>query len=155
MKAVIKVKCLCEECKPTISDNGDWIDLRAFTIKTDDRFGLLSLGVAIQLPPGYEAILASRSSTYKNFHFFMQGGIGVIDNSYCGPDDIWRYPYIKLGRDIKVRMGDRIAQFRIQLSQKATFWQKLKWLFTSGVKLEFVKELEGDNRGGIGSTGKN
>lgn len=154
MKAVIKVKCWIPECKPTVTENGDWIDLHAMSMNMDHRFGLINLGVAMKLPDGYEAILASRSSTYKNWNIIMQGGIGVIDNSYCGDNDMWRFPYLRIGGVKQMNVGDRICQFKIQLSQKATLWQRIKWLFTTGVKLEFVDHLEGKDRGGIGSTGK-
>jgi dUTPase len=57
-------------------------------------------------------------------------------------------------RNVKIPEGTRIAQFRVQLSQKATFWQKIKWLFSSGVKLEQVASLDNETRGGFGSTGE-
>ena len=154
MKAVIKVKVLNEACKPTITKKGDWIDLRAWNTGLANQFGLISLGVIMKLPDGYEAILAARSSTFKNYHIIMQGGIGVIDNSYCGRNDVWQFPYCRIGRTVKtINVGDRICQFRIQLSQKATLWQRVKWLFTSGVELQFVDEIDGESRGGLGSTG--
>lgn len=73
--------------------------------------------------------------------------------SYCGDEDIWKFPAFVYGYK-SIKKGDRICQFRIQLSQKATALQKLKWLFTSGIKFQYVDKLENDNRGGIGSTGK-
>ena len=62
------------------------------------------------------------------------------------------FPAIAI-RDTTIHKGDRICQFRIQLSQKATMWQKLKWLFSSGIELVKVQKLNGNNRTGIGSTG--
>jgi len=56
-------------------------------------------------------------------------------------------------RETTIEAGDRICQFRIQLSQKATMWQKIKWLFSSGVELVQVDDLGDNNRGGLGSTG--
>lgn len=56
-------------------------------------------------------------------------------------------------RPTSIEKGTRICQFRVQLSQKATTWQKIKWLFTSGVKLVEVDDLGNDNRGGFGSAG--
>ena len=77
--------------------------------------------------------------------------MGVIDNSYCGDNDEWRLPVITL-RSTEINAGTRVAQFRIQLSQKATVWQKIKWLFSTGIQLEYVDILSSINRGGIGST---
>lgn len=48
----------------------------------------ISQGVSMKLPDGYEAIVAPRSSTFKRYGILQTNGIGVIDNSYCGNDDI-------------------------------------------------------------------
>ena len=77
---------------------------------------------------------------------------GVIDNSYCGDEDEWRFPAIAF-RDTTINKGERICQFRIQLSQKATIWQKLRWLFSNKIELVSVDKLESINRGGFGTTG--
>lgn len=122
---------------------GDWIDLRVAedTHLKRDEFKLIDLGVAIQLPKGYEAIVVPRSSTFKNFKIIQANSMGVIDNSYCGPEDYWKFPAIAL-RDTVLHKNDRICQFRIQKIQP---------------KLEFetVTDLNNINRGGIGSTGTN
>lgn len=122
---------------------GDWIDLRVAedTHLKRDEFKLIDLGVAIQLPKGYEAIVVPRSSTFKNFKIIQANSMGVIDNSYCGPEDYWKFPAIAL-RDTVLHKNDRICQFRIQKIQP---------------KLEFetVTDLNNVNRGGIGSTGTN
>lgn len=172
MKVKIKVKVFEEVCKPVISGNGDWIDLRASKdivinapqagtqyTKDNNKYRdvdvptvIIPLGVAMMLPKGYEAILASRSSTPSKFGLSIPNGFGVIDNSYCGDKDEWKYVATPM-RKTTILKGDRICQFRVQLSQKATFWQKIKWLFTSGVEFEFVDKLNNPNRGGIGSTG--
>ena len=89
---------------------------------------------------------------YKNFFVILANGQGVIDNSYCGDNDQWFAQVIAFA-DTKIEAGDRICQFRIQLSQKATFWQKLKWFFSNGVKIEIVDELGNPNRGGHGHSG--
>jgi dUTP pyrophosphatase len=83
-----------------------------------------------------------------------RNSIGIIDNSYCGNQDEWKFPAVALKESKKaIEKGDRICQFRIQLTQKATFWQKLKWLLSSGVELVEVDDLSDNNRGGLGSTG--
>lgn len=122
---------------------GDWIDLKAAqTVELKQgEFKLIDLGVAMKLPKGYEAIMAPRSSTFKNFGIIQANSIGVIDESYCGPEDYWKLPVIAL-RDTKINRGDRICQFRLLPHQPP-------------VMFETKEELAGENRGGFGSTGKN
>ena len=179
MKLKIKVKRINKNISlPKVSDKGDWIDLRAAktvelgapqagTLKRHKEAGLevayrdvtfdsclIPLGVAMQLPKGFEAVALSRSSTYNNFGVILANGEGVIDQPYCGDNDEWKYKAIALQK-VTINEGDRICQFRIQLSQKATIWQKLKWLFSSGVEIVEVERLGNTDRGGIGTTGKN
>lgn len=133
---------------------GDWIDLRAakaYHIKKDG-FAMIDLGIAMELPAGFEAIVAPRSSTFKSFGLLMVNGIGVIDNSYRGNNDIWKFPVIAT-IDSEVEKYDRVAQFRIQPSQRATIFQKIRWMFSRKIEFVRVDELGGDNRGGFGSTG--
>lgn len=178
MKAKIKVKVLALGCLPIISNNGDWIDLKSSidfdchaaqsgTLKnttidstrvryrdvTTDVYKI-PLGIAVKLPDGYEAIVGSRSSSSIKLNMFIPNGIGIIDNSYSGNNDEWNYIMSPL-KAVSFKVGDRICQFRIQLSQKATIWQKIKWLFTSGIEIVEVKDLGNKNRGGLGSTGVN
>lgn len=123
---------------------GDWIDLRAaedVEIKAGE-FKLINLGIAMQLPKGYEAHVVPRSSTYKNFGIIQTNSVGIIDNSYCGNDDVWFYPAYAL-RDTVIHKNDRICQFRIVKSQP-----KIKF----SIFAEFKNAI---NRGGHGSTGKN
>ena len=155
---------------PTVYTDGDWIDLRASKAteikgpyaaqarKSKDRkiifeSAVIPLGVAIQLPKGYEAIVDSRSSIYKNYFCMLVNGQGVIDNKYKGDKDQWFAELIAFA-DTKIEEGDRIVQFKIQLSQKATMWQKIKWLFSNGVKIKVVEHLGNPNRGGHGHSGK-
>lgn len=177
MKLKIKVKRINKNIPlPEVIDKGDWIDLRAAETVTlnapqanilkrykvkgveerhrDVEFDsrLIRLGVAMQLPKGFEAVALSRSSTYKNFGVILGNSEGVIDQPYCGDNDEWRFNAIAF-RDTTINEGDRICQFRIQLSQKATMWQKIKWLLSSGVKIVEVDELSNPDRDGIGSTG--
>ena len=122
---------------------GDWIDLRSaedITLKAGE-FHLISLGVSIQVPEGYESILAPRSSTFKNFGIIQSNSIGVIDESYCGDDDIWMFPAYAI-RDTKINKNDRICQFRIIKHQPE-------------VEVETVETLGNENRQGFGSTGIN
>lgn len=174
MKLNIKIKLFPGANMPEVIKKGDWIDLSCnqhvklnapcFEVTTTPKRGLkvanpifetefINLGVAMKLPKGFEAVVLSRSSTYKNYGIMLQNSQGVIDHTYCGDEDEWKAPVIAF-RDTEINSGDRICQFRIQLSQKASIWAKIKWLFSSGVKLTQVEDLGDNNRGGIGSTGK-
>lgn len=120
---------------------GDWIDLRAAESvqMKKGEFKIISLGVSMQLPKGYEAHIAPRSSTYKNFGIICANSIGIIDESYCGNNDVWKFPAIALRKTIILK-GDRICQFRIV--------EKMPELC-----IMEVETLENPDRGGIGSTG--
>ena len=121
------------------TQHGDWIDLymqNTFIVNAGhDKGGvhMINLGIAIKLPKGYEAHI-----------------------EYCGNDDYWKLPAIIIDKNIDtiIDVDERICQFKVVLSQRATIWQKIKWLFTSGFELERVRKLDDKNRGGIGSTGK-
>ena len=179
MKLKIKVKRLNKNISlPEVIKKGDFIDLRASetihmnapqakTLKkhkvngveynhrdVEFDFKLIPLGVAMKLPKGFIATPVSRSGTFKNYGIIQANSIGIIDNSYCGEEDEWKFPAISY-RDTTINEGDRICQFEIRLSQKATVWQKLKWLLSSGVKIVEVEHLSKNNRGGFGSTGIN
>lgn len=126
-----------------IDGKSDWIDLRAaedVELK-EGEFRLIPLGVAMQLPEGYEAHIIPRSSTYKNFGIIQSNHMGLVDESYCGPNDWWYMPAIAL-RDTKICKNDRICQFRIEKHQPKLVFDE-------------VSALTGKDRGGIGSTGKN
>ena len=170
MKLKIEVKLLPGGMMPRLSEKGDWIDLylkedmelepaQAGTLvggsRRDVTFqpALIGLGLAMRLPKGFEAVVALRSSAPKAFNAFIPNGIGIIDNSYQGENDEWKLWVAPLSK-VSMRKGERACQFRIQLSQKASLWQKLKWLLSSGVELKEVQSLGGKDRGGIGSTGK-
>ena len=125
-----------------IDGKSDWIDLRA----SEDvefkkgEFKLIPLGVAMELPNGYEAHVVPRSSTFKNFGLIMTNSEGIIDNTYCGDNDMWKFPAIAM-RDTIVHKNDRICQFRIMRNQPEIIFKE-------------VEHLEGKERGSFGSTGK-
>ena len=121
---------------------GDWIDLRsAETVELKaGEFKLISLGVSMELPKGYEAHIVPRSSTFKNFGVIQTNHQGVVDASYCGDNDIWRFPAYAM-RDTIINENDRICQFRIV--------EKMP-----NVEFEEVMMLNNTDRGGFGSTGK-
>ena len=121
---------------------GDWIDLRAAeTVEMKKgEYRPISLGVSMKLPKGYEAHVAPRSSTFKKWGILMVNSVGVVDESYCGEDDIWYFVALAT-RDTRIEKGDRICQFRIMANQPQLHFVK-------------VERLEGADRGGFGSTGK-
>lgn len=141
----VKVKYLSSEIEKLkyIDGKSDWVDLRAAenVVMKAGEFKLIKLGVAIELPKGYEAIIAPRSSTFKNFGIIQTNHIGVVDETYCGDNDEWMMPTLAM-RDTEIHVNNRICQFRIVEHQP---------------KLEFeaVESLGNKDRGGVGSTGKN
>lgn len=140
---------------PQVYLNGDWIDLylsETITIEPGVHT-LLPLGIAMKVPKGYEIIIAPRSSTFINHGILQSNSIGIIDNTYCGDEDLLYFPAFAT-RKVTINAGTRICQFRVQLSQKATIWQKLKWLFDETITIEEVNSLGNTNRGGFGSTGE-
>lgn len=121
--------------------NGDWIDLRsAETVELKEgEFKLISLGISMELPEGYEAHIVPRSSTFKNFGVIQTNHCGIVDNSYCGDNDIWRFP-AKAERDTIIHENDRICQFRIVEKMPS-------------IEFKEVETLNNTDRGGFGSTG--
>lgn len=125
-----------------IGGKSDWIDLRAseeVELKAGE-FRLIPLGVAMELPKGYEAHVVPRSSTFKNFGILQVNSCGIIDESYCGDHDQWFFPALAV-RDTRIQVNDRICQFRIVEHQP-------------GICFEETDRLEGADRGGFGSTGR-
>ena len=125
-----------------IENKSDWIDLRAakdVSLKKGE-FALIPLGVAMELPEGYEAHVVPRSSTFKNFGIIQTNHMGVIDESYAGDNDQWFMPALAV-RDTEIHLNDRICQFRIKKHQPI---------------IEFCETefLSNPDRGGHGSTGK-
>lgn len=163
----IKVVNLSKNETPiVINKQGDWFDIKSadkVDIKRDinqQQSIMISLGVVMELPKGFEAHVLPRSSTYKNFGITLTNSMGIIDESYCGYDkehpeksDIWRFN-AEIKKDCNIEIGDRIAQFRIVPKMCSSFWTKLKWLFNKKVEIVYVDELNNKIRGGFGATGK-
>ncbi len=138
----IKIKYFTDQIdKLTKITQGDWIDLRSaetITLKAGD-FKLIPLGVAMQLPAGYEAHIAPRSSSFKKWGILQTNSIGIIDNSYRGDNDQWLMS-VYATRDTIINQSDRICQFRIVKNQEP-------------VEFITVEHLDNSDRGGFGSTG--
>ena len=141
----IKIKYFTDKIEKLayIDGKSDWIDLRAaedVALKKGE-FCLIPLGVAMELPKGYEAHVVPRSSTFKNFGIIQTNHCGIVDESYCGPNDWFYMPAYAL-RDTVIEVNDRICQFRIEKHQPV-------------IEFDEVAQLTGKDRGGIGSTGTN
>ena len=140
----IKIRYFSDEIERLryIDGKSDWIDLRCAdrTELKAGEFRLIPLGVAMELPEGYEAHVVPRSSTFKTWGILQANSMGIIDRSYCGDNDQWRMP-VYATRDTVIEVNDRICQFRIVENQP---------------KLEFLEceHLSGPDRGGFGSTGR-
>lgn len=122
--------------------HGAWIDLRAvedYEYKAGDAL-MIDLGVNIKLPEGNEGLLVVRSSTFKKYGIIQTNAIGIIEDNYCGNDDIWMLPVYAL-RDGKIKKGDRVCQFRVHK-------------IMDDVNFTIVDDMGVPNRGGLGSTGR-
>ncbi len=120
---------------------GDWIDLYTSeeVVLKANEFIYIDLGISMELPAGYEAIMAPRSSTFKNWGLIQTNSIGVIDSSFASDSDIWKFPAYAT-RDVTISAHTRIAQFRIQKIQPDFVFEE-------------VNSLGNAVRGGLGSTG--
>lgn len=140
----IKIKYMSDQIEKLqyIENKSDWIDLRAaqeISMKAGE-FKLIPLGIAMELPSGYEAHVVPRSSTFKNFGILQTNSMGVIDETYCGDNDQWFFPALAM-RDTIIHVNDRICQFRIMEHQPT-------------IEFTQVDTLGNQDRGGHGSTGK-
>jgi dUTP pyrophosphatase len=122
-------------------ENGDWIDLRvAEDVRMrDGEFKIISLGVSMKLPEGYEAHIVPRSSTFKTWGIIQTNHMGVIDNSYCGDDDVWGFPAFAT-HDVFIPKNSRICQFRLMKKMES-------------VTFSTVDTLNSVSRGGFGHSG--
>lgn len=140
----LRIKYLSDEIEKLryIDGKSDWIDLRCAqrTVLKEGEFRLIPLGIAIQLPQGFEAHIVPRSSTFKNFGVIQTNHCGIVDESYSGNNDQWLFPALAM-RDTVIEVNDRICQFRIFEHQPA-------------LSFEETEDLGNADRGGIGSTGK-
>ena len=137
----VKIKYFSDIEKIKKFKYGDWIDLRSaedIELKAGD-FKIIKLGIGMKLPYGWEAHVAPRSSTYKNFGIICANSFGIIDNSYCGDEDEWGLPAIAL-RDTTIHKNDRICQFRVVEKQPS-------------IDFIEVEHLDKVSRGGFGMSG--
>lgn len=103
---------------------------------------IIPLGVSMKLPDGYFGLVVPRSSTCINCGIAMGNSVGIIENDYCGENDVWGFVAIAL-EDTTIEAGTRIAQFMpVAMHNWATtrFGEPEEWPYP--------------NRGGYGSTGE-
>jgi dUTP pyrophosphatase len=139
---IIKIKYLKDIQKIERFNVGDWIDLRAaedVTMKAGE-YRMIPLGVAMELPAGYEALVAPRSSTFRKYGILLANSVGIIDEAYKGDNDEWNFLAYAV-KDTKIHKNERICQFRIIQHQPL-------------IHLQEVESLGNVDRGGIGSTGR-
>lgn len=155
---ILKILPLADIDMPEKVEHGDWIDLRCAedTYMTHGDYKIIPMGLAMELPKGYEALAIPRSSTFSKYGIILANSIGLIDESYCGEKDQWGFPAICLakyspcteverGLDLPtdktfIPKGARIAQFRILYHMQE-------------LDIRIVDHLDGKSRGGFGSSG--
>lgn len=142
MSKVLKIKYHADIDPIRRVDGSDWIDLRAAedVYLEEGQYKRISLGVSMELPEGYEAMVIPRSSTFEKYGILLANGVGLIDNNFHGDDDIWQFPAYAT-RDTFIAKNKRICQFRIFKNQ-------------GNLAIQTVEELEYEGRGGFGSTGE-
>ena len=74
--------------------HGAWIDLAIPEAVHMERgeFRILPFNISMKMPDGYEGHIVPRSSTCKNWGLLMANSMGIIENDYCGDDDVWGFP---------------------------------------------------------------
>ena len=144
MEEKIKIKYHVKELEKLryIDGKSNWIDLRvAEDVKMKaGEFRLISMGISVELPKGYEMWILPRSSAFKNFGVIQTNAMGVVDESFCGDNDIIHMPILAM-RDTEMHINDRIGQFRIAKHQAEIHFVE-------------VEHLNHADRGGFGTTGK-
>lgn len=155
--SILKVKYVDPEF-PTlhITEKGNWIDLKCisdYTIKKGEST-FINLGVAMKLPIGYEALLVPRSGTFRKYGLLQTNGIGIIDNSFSGNDDIWQMQ-VYATADTEIKKGERLCQFRLMPTMETLFSSTNSFMsYGPGLMVVEVEELDSINRGGFGSSGR-
>ena len=120
---------------------GNWVDLRISQdyMLMKGESAILSLGISMKLPEGFEAHIAPRSSTFSKWGIIQTNGVGVVDNSYSGNNDVWKMA-VYATRDTYIEKNSRVCQFRIMEIQPELVFEE-------------VDSLDDISRNGFGSTG--
>lgn len=144
VEAKLKIKYHVKELEKLryIDGKSDWIDLRVAenVSMKQGEYRLISMGISVEIPKGYEMFIVPRSSAYKNFGILQTNAMGVVDESFCGDNDIIHMPILAM-RDTEIHINDRIGQFRLMPHQPEVHFIE-------------VDHLDNEDRGGFGTTGK-
>ena len=144
VEAKLKIKYHVKELEKLryIDGKSDWIDLRVAenVSMKQGEYRLISMGLSVEIPKGYEMLIVPRSSAYKNFGILQTNAMGVVDESFCGDNDIIHMPILAM-RDTEIHINDRIGQFRLMPHQPEVHFIE-------------VDHLDNEDRGGFGTTGK-
>ena len=144
VEAKLKIKYHVKELEKLcyIDGKSDWIDLRVAenVSMKQGEYRLISMGISVEIPKGYEMLIVPRSSAYKNFGILQTNAMGVVDESFCGDNDIIHMPILAM-RDTEIHINDRIGQFRLMPHQPEVHFIE-------------VDHLDKEDRGGFGTTGK-
>lgn len=144
VEAKLKIKYHVKELEKLryIDGKSDWIDLRVAenVSMKQGEYRLISMGISVEIPKGYEMLIVPRSSAYKNFGILQTNAMGVVDESYCGDNDIIHMPILAM-RDTEIHINDRIGQFRLMPHQPEVHFIE-------------VDHLDNEDRGGFGTTGR-
>ena len=144
VEAKLKIKYHVKELEKLryIDGKSDWIDLRVAenVSMKQGEYRLISMGISVEIPKGYEMLIVPRSSAYKNFGILQTNAMGVVDESFCGDNDLIHMPILAM-RDTEIHINDRIGQFRLMPHQPEVHFIE-------------VDHLDNEDRGGFGTTGK-
>jgi dUTP pyrophosphatase len=102
---------------------------------------VFSTGLIIQAPHDHMVLVAPRSSTWRKWHVHLGNTVGIVDEDFCGPDDVMHL-YLhnpSEGQWASIPAGTRLAQGIFVPITRATF--------------EVVDGPIAKTRGGWGSTG--
>lgn len=101
---------------------------------------VIPLGIRMKLPDGYFGLVVPRSSTCLKHGIMMANSVGIIENDYCGDNDVWGFVAYAV-RDTAIAKGTRIAQF-------------MPVPMFGDLDFDVVESMTCTDRGGYGSTGE-
>lgn len=108
------------------------------TIEPKSAFKV-STGLIIATPPGYGLFITARSSLFWKKGLVVTNGIGVVDQDFCGPEDLIKLSLWNPGdAPVIIQKGERLCQgFFLPI-------ERAEWTEVTAL---------GSSRGGFGSTG--
>jgi dUTP pyrophosphatase len=141
---IVKIVNNSDNALPQYETNGSaGLDVRSAEngLLKPGEFKLITTGIRVEIPYGYEIQVRPRSGLAKNYGVTVLNSPGTIDADYRGEIGVI---LINHGQyDFEVKPGDRIAQLVLCPVEK------VQWLATSTLE---TSTKRGDK--GFGSTGK-